>query len=175
MNEIKYPYIPEGRNMLYVQANNPFMIEAILVRNTESTDKNHSTGAVVVKGGVIIGRAANHAGFKHPKFIALHARGWCIRRKLKVKSGTKYWLCPGCSTHVDHAESGAVRDAISKAGTEAVIGADLYLYGHWWCCKPCWDAMIEAGIRDVYLLEKSWELFNSELNHEIKKRGKPKN
>lgn len=159
--EIKYPYIPEGRDILYVPADNPFMLEAINIRNAESTDGQHPTGAVVVKDGMIIGRVANQAGFKHPKLIDLHAKGWCVRRKLNVKSGTKYWLCPGCATHSNHAESGAVRDAISKAGIKATQGADLYLYGHWWCCKPCWDTMIAAGIKNVYLLDGSWEIFNS--------------
>lgn len=40
------------------------------------------------------------------------------------------------------------------------ISTDLYLWGHWWFCEPCWNAMIEAGIRDVYLLENSEVLFN---------------
>lgn len=159
MEKIEYPYMPAGRTILYVQADNPFMAAAFNIMKAESTDEQNPTGAVVVKNGIIIGRAANQAGFKHLKFIKLHAKGWCVRRKLKVKSGTKYWLCPGCSTHFDHAESGAVRDAIKRAGVEAVHGADLYLYGHWWCCQPCWDAMIQAGIKDVYLLENSWELF----------------
>lgn len=163
MEDIKYPYIPEGRIILYVRVDNPFMAEALNIMKVESTDEQNPTGAVVVKNDIIIGRAANQAGFKHPKFIELHAKGWCIRRKLKVRSGTKYWLCPGCATHADHAESNAVRDAISKAGAEAVRGADLYLYGHWWCCKPCWDVMIKAGIKDVYLLEDSWKLFTRKL------------
>lgn len=173
--EIKYPYIPEGRNILYVPGDNRFMIEAISVRNTESTDGQHPTGAVVVKKDVVIGKAANQAGFKHPKFIALHAKGWCVRRKLKVKSGTKYWLCPGCSTHADHAESGAVDNAIKNVGLDIVNGADLYLYGHWWCCKPCWDAMIKAGIKNVYLLDKSWELFNPEINKKMQELRRQKN
>jgi tRNA(Arg) A34 adenosine deaminase TadA len=163
--EIKYPYIPEGRSILYVSADDPFMAEAIHVRNTKSTDKQHSTGAVVVKNGIIIGKAANQSGFKHPKLIELHAKGWCVRRMFKVKSGTKYWLCPGCSTHVDHAESGAIKDAIKNAGTNEVKGADLYLFGHWWCCKPCWDAMLVAGIKDVYLLDNSWNLFNPKASN----------
>lgn len=156
---IEYPYLPEGKIIKYVSADNPFMAEAIHIRNAESTDKQHPTGAVVVKEGVIIGKSANQAGFKHPKFIAMHAKGWCIRRKLKVKSGTKYWLCPGCSTYVDHAESGAVHNAMTKTSVKEVRGADLYLYGHWWCCKQCWDAMIKAGIANVYLLENSNKIF----------------
>ena len=39
-------------------------------------------------------------------------------------------------------------------------GADLYLWGHWWCCESCWNVMISAGIRNVYLLENSEILFN---------------
>ncbi|MDD4271385.1 MAG: deaminase [Patescibacteria group bacterium] len=165
--KIEYPYLPEGKIIKYVSADNPFMAEAAHIRNTQSTDNQHPTGAVIVKDGVIIGQSANQAGFKHPKLIAIHAKGWCIRRILKVKSGTKYWLCPGCSTHADHGESGAVRDAINKAGAEKVKDADLYLYGHWWCCKPCWDAMIKAGIKNVYLLDNSWTLFNSRPNKNL--------
>ncbi|MEK7163196.1 MAG: deaminase [Patescibacteria group bacterium] len=153
------PYLPAGREIFVVPADDIFMTEAVRVRNTKSTDKRHATGAVIVNSGVIIGRGANQAGFRHPKLIEFHQRGWCIRMFLKVKSGTKYWLCPGCSTHRDHAESGAVRDAVMKAGAEAVAGADLYLYGHYWCCKPCWDNMIRAGIKNIYVVEGADELF----------------
>ncbi len=153
------PYKPADKEILVVPPNDIFMVEAMRIRNTKSTDKRHATGAVVVREGIILGRAANQAGFKHPKLIELHRRGWCIRMMLKVKSGTKYWLCPGCSTHEDHAESGAVRDAMAKVGAEKVNGSDLYLYGHYWCCKPCWDNMIRGGIKNVYVVEKADELF----------------
>jgi hypothetical protein len=36
---------------------------------------------------------------------------------------------------------------------------DLYLWGHWWCCKLCWDKMIEVGIKNVYLMEGVDKLF----------------
>jgi tRNA(Arg) A34 adenosine deaminase TadA len=159
--KIEYPYIPNGREILYVPEDNLFMVEAMRIRNSESTDKGHPTGAVVVKEGKILGGAANQSGFKNEKLINFHAKGWCVRKILKIKSGEKYWLCPGCSTNKDHAESRAVGDAISKVGSDMLKGADLYLYGHWWCCKECWDAMIYAGIKDVYLLENSWKIFNS--------------
>ncbi len=155
----KIEYLPEGKEILVVSADNQFMVEAKRVRDTQSTDRRHATGAVVVKDGAIIGAAANQAGFKHPKLIELHQKGWCVRMFLKVKSGTKYWMCPGCSTHRDHAESGAVRDALSKAGKEAVRGADVYLYGHFWCCKPCWDSMLAAGVNKVYVVDNAYELF----------------
>jgi len=38
-------------------------------------------------------------------------------------------------------------------------GADLYMYGHWWACEPCWKVLIDAGVRDVYLVENAHEVF----------------
>lgn len=157
--KIIYPYMPEGRSILYVPKENPFMIEAEKAWREMSTDLNHPTGAVIVKDGQIIGRGANHSVFSYKPFVRLHAAGVCVRKFFKVKSGQKYWLCPGCVTNKNHAESSAIRDAVSKHGAEAVKGADLYLHGHWWCCKPCWDSMIAAGIINVYLLEGSEKLF----------------
>jgi len=156
----KVPYLPEDKKIFVVPVSNEFMMEAMRVRDDLSTDLNHSTGAVVVKDGKILGFAANQAGFKIPALIELHRKGACVRKVLKVKSGTKYWLCPGCATHEDHAESGAVRDAIEKAGAEAVRGASVFLYGHFWCCKPCWDTMLAAGIGDVFVVEGAYSLFN---------------
>jgi deoxycytidylate deaminase len=152
-----YPYLPDGRSILYVPESNPFMIEAKIMRDGHSTDLNHSTGAVVVLGGKIIGRAANKSAINNPKLLELHKKGLCTRKILKIKSGEKYWLCPGCASSKYHAEWGAVRDAIKSKGN--IVGADLYLYGHWWCCKPCWDSMIDAGIKDVYLVEGATRMF----------------
>ena len=153
----EYPYLPDGKTIEYVPASDPFMAEAERARNELSTEKNQPTGAVVVLYGKIIGVDANQAALKNQKLQALHKNGWCVRRILKIPSGQKYWLCPGCAKSKHHAEARAVRDALKKQGR--IQGADLYLYGHWWCCKPCWDSMIGAGIRDVYLIEGADELF----------------
>lgn len=154
---IKYPYLPEGREIKYVEESNAFMSVAKKIRDEKSTDKNHPTGAVVVKDGAIIGAWANQSALKNRKFVDFHQKGWCLRKLLKVKTGTKYWLCPGCSSYRFHAESGAVRNAVDNG--HDTTGADLYLYGHWWCCKPCWDSMITAGIKNVYLLKGSEIIF----------------
>jgi len=151
-----YPYLPSGREIKYVPETNVFMARAKEVRKLLSTDFKFPTGAVVVKNGIIIGEAANQAGFKHPVLIRLHERVLCIRRALKVRSGKHYWLCPGCAPAKNHAETLAVRNA-QKHGD--AIGADLYLYGHWWCCEPCWNAMLGAGITDVYLVENATEMW----------------
>ena len=154
---MRYPYLPDGRTIGYVPADNPFMREAERVRNECSTDAFHSTGAVVVQDGIIIGRGANQSRLKNKKIQQFHKKYFCIRRLFKIPSGQKYWLCPGCSPYSYHAESGAIRDALSRK--DSIKGSDVYLYGHWWCCKPCWDSMISAGIKDVYLVENADALF----------------
>jgi deoxycytidylate deaminase len=161
MNPIAYPYLPEGRNILYVPADNEFMVMAREYADSHSTDRQHSTGAVIVKEGKVIGRGANQVPLKNPQLKELHKNGWCVRKILKIKSGEKYWLCPGCSKSSDHAESRAVRDALKNE--KNVAGADLYLWGHWWCCKPCWDAMVAAELKNIFLIEGSEKMFDK--NH----------
>jgi tRNA(Arg) A34 adenosine deaminase TadA len=156
--EVRYPYLPEGREILYVGLDNEFMKEAQDAARRLSTEHNHPTGAVVVKDGEIIGKGGNQSGFKNQKLQELHnKKGLCVRKWIKAKSGTLYWACPGCAPFSSHGERQALKDA-QKKGNDT-HGADLYLYGHWWACGPCWDAMIEAGINNVYLLENSEVLF----------------
>lgn len=156
---IKYPYLPDGKEIKYVLEDNEFMQRAKYVRDNFGTEKRWPTGAVIVKEGKIIGESANYAGFVNSRLIELHAKGFCVRKLLKIKSGQKYWLCPGCSNCKDHAEARAIKNSVKRVGSQEVRGADLYLYGHWWCCKDCWNAMIKAGIKNVFLQDKSWEEF----------------
>jgi len=153
---IQYPYLPEGREIKFVPETNEFMTEAKRIRDTESTDLKNPTGAVVVKDNKIIGKSANHAKLTNPKLLNLHSK-YCVRRILHIPSGKGYFLCPGCANYKQHGESSAIRNALKNGGD--TNGADLYLFGHWWCCKPCWDTMIKAGIKDVYLVENAHELF----------------
>lgn len=157
--KIEYPYLPEGRTIKHVPVTNPFMAEAKRVREQESTEKNYSTGAVVVLDSKVVGKAGNQAALKNKTLQEFHRTKLCLRKLLKIPSGQKYWVCPGCAKHQHHAEWGAVRNALKNV--KDISGADLYLYGHWWCCKPCWDSMIAAGIRDVYLVEGAFELFEN--------------
>jgi len=158
---VLYPYIPAGRTIKYVSAQDRFIRAAEDVCRELSTDHNHPTGAVLVTDGQVISRAANQAAIKSKKLTELHRKGWCTRKFFRIPTGQKYWLCPGCSPSRIHAETLVVKNARRKGVNTR--GADVYLWGHWWCCEPCWDAMISAGIRDVYLLEGSERLFNK--NH----------
>jgi len=144
--EIKYPYLPQGRAYLYVPSDNPNMLAAKEAAHELSTDRSHPTGAVVVKDGKVIARAANTTALSHPTLINLHKKGLCVRKLFKIPTGQKYWLCPGCGDYDCHAETSAVRAA--KTDT---TGADVYLWGHWWACAPCWNSMIQGGIRNLYL------------------------
>ena len=136
-----------------------FMREAIRLSIDNMRDGNGGPfGAVVVKDGRIIGAGANQAAIKNKYLAGWHKKYFCVRRWLKIKSGQKYWLCPGCARYRDHAERRAVKDGLARH-SELVAGALLYLWGHWWCCEPCAAALAAAGIKDVYLLEGSDKLF----------------
>lgn len=150
------PYIPEGREVYEVPESDQYMSAAKAVWFT-STELSHPTGAVVVKEGKMIGAAPNRGGIQNYKLALIHKTRFCIRRIFKIRSGTKYWMCPGCAKHKHHAEASSVRNAQRRVGD--ITGSDLYLYGHYWCCKPCWDAMIAAGIRNVFVVENAFNLF----------------
>lgn len=126
---------------------------------TQSTDKKISTGVVIVdENGEILAGAANQSALKN-KFLLDTHKNWCIRKLFGIPSGQKYWLCPGCASHKNHGEYRAVRDLEKKIPQKVNSNLDLYLWGHWWCCKPCWDKMITVGVRNVYLMERVDKLF----------------
>ena len=146
----KLPYLPTGKEILTVPETDTFMKAAKMVAQTLSRDPEHPTGAVIVLEGQIIGRGANGSDY--------HAEHGCKRKELKIPTGEKYELCPGCDPK-NHAEQTALKNC-----TESPKGADLYLWGHWWCCESCWGKMIQAGIKNVYLLEGASEKFNLKRN-----------
>lgn len=157
---IKYPYLPENRVIKIVPESDLFMRFACEARK-KSNDLLISTGAVAVKDGKVLGEQSNKAGYNWNWLARQHQKWLCPRRWFKAKTGTKYWLCHGCATYEKHAETRLVND-FEKAGRLAELkGADLYLCGHWWCCKPCWDSMIRAGIENVCVVEGAKEKFDS--------------
>lgn len=151
IDNIAYPYLPEGRRFLYVPADNPFMEMAKEVARMRSLDKTMPCAAVVAKNDIVSGVGANGSDY--------HKNNKCQRVVLGCKTGEGYELCEGCHPK-NHSESKAISNA--RLCGRDVTGADLYLWGHWWCCKSCWNVMIAAGIRNVYLLESSERLFNKE-------------
>ena len=154
--QIKYPYIPESRVILYVEEDNPYMKETKKYACEHSLDKVMPNGTVIVKNGEVIGRGTNGSSY--------HETHECERVKLNIPTGQDYELCEGCHPK-NHSEPKAIQNA--KENGEDTNGADLYLWGHWWCCEPCWNAMIKAGIENVYLLENSEVIFNKENPNNI--------
>ena len=149
MSGVQYPFLPKDRVIQYVASDNKFMQNAKTFAQEHSRDDVVKTGAVVVQDDKIIGRGANGSDY--------HKMHGCERVKRGIPTGQGYELCDGCHPK-NHAEPRAIADA-RKRGQDTA-GADLYLWGHWWACEPCWNAMIEAGIHNVYLLAGSERFFN---------------
>ena len=125
------------------------MKEAEVYARAHSLDNAVKTGSVVVLAGEVIGRGANGSDY--------HLSHECERVRLNIPTGQGYELCEGCHPK-NHSEPRAISDAKTRAAD--LSEADLYLWGHWWACEPCWNAIQEAGIRNVYLLEGSERFFN---------------
>jgi deoxycytidylate deaminase len=149
MSAIQLPYLPENRSILYVPQDNPYMVRAKRLAKKYKSNLRHPAAALVAKNGTVVGEGSIGNNPTHLK--------GCERVFLNLPTGEGYERCPGCADHF-HSEARAIADAKEK-GADA-RGADLYLWGHWWCCEPCWRAMIEAGIANVYLLKGSEVFFN---------------
>jgi len=152
---ITYPYIPKDKIIKYVDLTNQFMRIAKSYAFTDSLDKVMPNAGVLVKNNKVIGIGANGNHY--------HETHICERIKLNISTGQGYELCEGCHPK-NHGESKSIADAQNK-GNE-VNNADLYLWGHWWCCEACWEKIIKSNIKDVFLLINSENLFNkSGLNN----------
>ncbi len=147
---IKYPYLPEGREIKFVSEKNIFIREAKKICKKKGCIA-HPTGAVLVKKNKIIGKGTNAA--KKIKD--------CPRALKKSKTGQDYHLCKKICLQEGHAEAMAIKDA--QENKRSIRGADLYLYGHWWCCKDCWDKIIKEGIEEVYLIENAFDKFHKRI------------
>lgn len=150
---IKYPYLPQGREILYVPGDNAFMLAAKEQAEQHGCRK-HATGAVAVKEDEIIASGKN----------AGTAVSVCPRVYKDYGTGQGYQYCKNYCEQDGHAEVVLCNSA--KADSIDLNGADLYLYGHWWCCENCWNHMITAGINNVYLMEGSDKLFNYDFQSE---------
>lgn len=156
MKKIKYPYKIPGKPYQYVPITNKFMQEAMKIAKTDAYETGYGrkapVGVVFVKNDKVLVRAAVGNDF--------HLKHGCNRQKLGIPSGEKYELCPGCD-YSSHAEPKAIE--IAKDKEINIHGADAYLFGQWWCCEPCSNKMMKAGINDIYLLEDSEKYFNRDL------------
>jgi deoxycytidylate deaminase len=133
-----------------VPEDDPWMREARRVAETTSLDARQPVGSVVVRDGRIVGRGANGSLY--------HELHGCERARRGSRSGEDYHLCEGCSP-ANHSEATALDDAGASAA-----GADLYMWGHTWCCDACTEAMEAAAIDRVWLVQGCEEMFGPPRN-----------
>jgi len=146
---IQYPYLPAGREILYVPESHAFMRALKRYAEKHSLDKTMPCASMVVKNLTVFGLGANGSEY--------HDKYGCKRKLTNSKTGENYSDCEGCHPK-NHSEIKALKATLTNGNKTE--GADLYLWGHWWFCKSCWDAMEKAGIENVYLMEGSEVLFN---------------
>jgi len=151
---IKYPYVPKSKKFKFVKMDNIFMqkaFEAVEILMPSSPPDNVGTpvGVACVIDDEVVATAVN--GFVY------HLEHGCERRRLNIPASTDYHLCKGCD-YSFHAEPSVVRKLV-KTGID-FAGADYYVWGHWWCCKPCWEVMLKHDVREVFLLEDSHKYFD---------------
>lgn len=128
-------------------------------------------GIVAEKNGVIIAEAGNGNGYHEANLETPGHRKGCVRRFLnderekqglpKFKGGEGFEFCPGCHTD-SHAEANLIKKATEEKKYENLKDANIYMYGHFWCCKSCWQKMLAAGIKNVYLPESADKFKNKE-------------
>jgi len=148
---INYPFIPAGEKILYVDVDNKFMEAARQFALKNSLDKTMPTGSTIVLNGKIVGQGANGSNY--------HDKHGCERVRRNIPTGQNYELCEGCHPK-NHSEPKAVKTALRKVSKNELTNAELYLWGHWWLCEPCWKAIKSVGIHRVYLQTGSQIHFN---------------
>lgn len=156
MSEVLYPYLPKDRKFKFVRLDDPMLQAAARAREECAGDRLFPVGAVLVRDGRVLARAGN--GYNR----GAETRHVCPRVVMDCPSGTGYELC-----HLHDAPGHAEPMLMATAKEQGIdpSGADVYLYGHWWCCEPCWNVMNDQRIRDVYLLENAHEAFDRARVH----------
>lgn len=150
---IKYPYLPSGEKVYYVEAGNEFMLAAKDYAKENSLDKIMPTASVIVLNEKIIGQGANGSDY--------HDKHGCERVRQNIPTGQNYELCEGCHPK-NHSEPKAIKDALKNVAVNGLDQAELYLWGHWWLCQPCWTAITVSGIKKVYLQIDSEKHFDKQ-------------
>lgn len=108
-----------------------------------SPNKNKPNCSIIVKDGVIISKGSNGSEF--------HIKNGCKREGYPTGEG--YELCEGCQPH-NHSEQKALKNINGE-------GADLYLWGHWYCCDSCLKVINESGIDNVYIDQGNEETYKN--------------
>ncbi len=140
---------PEGYGYEVVPEDHPHMVAAKRFSEQATACKNQ-VGVAIVKNDIVLGGGAITAD-----------GGWqglfCGRVAAGSKSGQGYEFCPGCDGK--HGEPQAIADAHANNHTD-LTGAVAYMWGHYWCCSNCWQAMLDAGVTKVYVIPEAEARFS---------------
>ncbi len=142
-------YFSAEQDIFFVSLKNKFMQAAGAYAAEHSLDRKQPTGSAIVKTGEIIGLGANGSD--------VHEKYGCERVRRGIPTGQQYELCEGCHPK-NHSEPRAIADALRN--NKDTKDADLYLWGHWWCCRWCREEMKRVGIKNVFFVKGSEILFN---------------
>ncbi len=153
---VRYPFLPPGKKIGQVSAFHPAMLIAWRLAVEKSLDEKMPGAAVIVQVDGLGALKVTGMGVNGSSF---HQTNGCERVKRGSRTGEDYDLCKGCSTE-NHSEARAIADANRRGG--GTLGANLYLFGHWFFCEFCWKKMTEAGIRQAFVVEGSERYFNKE-------------
>ena len=129
---------------------NEYFIEIAKTCATRSNCFRAKVGAVIVGEDKKI-KATGYNGTPS-KVISCYELGKCYRMENNIPSGTMYETCRSI-----HAE----QNAIIQAGQDRCQNATMYIYGHEFICILCKRFIVQAGIKDVYLLKDE----NSHMKH----------
>lgn len=151
----------------YVPEDNKYMQLAKRAAAEFSKTADFPIGIVAIKNGEVVSEAGNGNGYHEEHENTPGHKGGCVRKFLRQQArdqgleapkGLSHDLCPGCHTD-SHAEANLIKNAKNK---EDLRGAEVYMYGHFWCCKSCWNKMKQAGIKDVFLPEDNMKFDTKE-------------
>jgi len=146
--------MPQNRHLKYVLHDSEFMQAAKKAQEECAGDSLFPVGIVLVRDGMVVARAGNgyNKGPGKPHV--------CPRVVLECPSGTGYDLC---SLHGSPGHAEPMLMKVAKEQGIDVEGADVYMYGHWWACEPCWKVLIDSGVRDLYVAEDAHERFSRDV------------
>ena len=119
--------------------------------SVESKCLRANVGAIIVKNGSIVSSGFNTAPSFRKKCNIDY--GFCYREENNIKSGTQLEKCRAVGSH---AECNAISNA-AKNGT-SVKSSTMYIVGHDFVCDMCQAMIINSGIFNVVLRNRSGEI-----------------
>lgn len=134
-----------------------YFLEVACLVSKRSTCLRRRVGAVLVKDKKILATGYNGA----PSGISHCIKIGCLREKLNIPSGQRHELCRGL-----HAE----QNVLLQAALHGVSTKDSHLYITNHPCMICSKMLINAGIREIIILEG----YPDEMSEDFLKEAKIK-